>query len=72
MSDDASLGSSASSAWGSGRSRAARAGVDGMLNIIVWLGASYVSAFVVLGAAVAMLSLTTEKTERLLDEEVRR
>ena len=43
-----------------------------MLKIIVWLGASYVSAFVVLGAAVAMLSLTTEKTERLLDEEVRR
>ena len=43
-----------------------------MLNVIVWLGASYVSAFVVLGAAVAMLSLTTEKTERLLDKEVRR
>ena len=43
-----------------------------MLNIIVWLGASYVSAFVVLGTAVAMLSLTAEKTERLLDQEVRR
>ena len=43
-----------------------------MLNIIVWLGASYMSAFIVLGAAVAMLSLTAEKTDRLLDEGVRR
>ena len=43
-----------------------------MLNIIVWLGASYVSAFIVFGAVVAMMSLTTERTERLLDEDVRR
>ena len=43
-----------------------------MWNIIAWLGASYVSAFVVLGVAVAMLSLTAEETERLLDQEVRR
>ena len=43
-----------------------------MLNIIMWLGASYVTAFVVLGGAVAMLSLTAEKTERILDKEVRR
>ena len=51
---------------------ALRAEGDSMLKVIVWLGASYVSAFVVLGAAVAMLSLKTEKTERLLDQEVRR
>ena len=43
-----------------------------MLKFIVWLGASYAGAFVVLGAAVVMLSLTIEKTERLLDEQVRR
>lgn len=43
-----------------------------MLNVILWVGASYVSAFVVLGAAVAVLSLTTEQTSRLMDQEVRR
>ena len=43
-----------------------------MLKIIVWLGASYVSAFVVLGVAVAALSLTAEKTARLLEDGVRR
>ena len=43
-----------------------------MLNIIMWLGASYVSVFVVFGAVAATMSLTTEQTERILDEDVRR
>jgi len=58
-------------AWGSRYWRATCRG-DSMLKFIVWLGASYAGAFVVLGAAVVMLSLTIEKTERLLDEQVRR
>ena len=43
-----------------------------MVNMLLWLGASYVSAFIVLALVVAMLSLSAEKTERLLDQEVRR
>ena len=43
-----------------------------MLNVLLWLGVAYVSAFIVFGLAAAMLSMTTEETERLMDQDVRR
>jgi hypothetical protein len=43
-----------------------------VVNVIWWLGLSYLCAFLVMAAAVAMLSLSVDQTSRLLDEDVRR
>ncbi len=43
-----------------------------MVNVIWWLGLSYLCAFLVMAGAVALLSLTTEDTVRLIERDVPR
>ena len=43
-----------------------------MLNMILWLCVACIGAVILLAAAAATMSLTPTKTERLMEQDVRR
>lgn len=43
-----------------------------MVDVIWWLGVSYLCAFLVMAGAVAMLSLSTDEASQLIEDDVRR